>query len=185
MTRRAVFLDRDGVLNRALLRGGRPVPPSSIAELDIVPGAASALQELRAAGYLLIVVSNQPDVARGRQTREAVELINAKLKQELPLDEIRVCYHDDADGCACRKPSPGMLREAAAEHGISLEHSFMVGDRWRDIEAGERAGTRTIFIDHHYDERRPSGAHAVVATLVDAVRWILSTGQGAGSPASP
>jgi transaldolase len=177
MTRRAVFLDRDGVLNRALLRAGRPVPPSSVAELEITPGAREALAELRADGFLLIVVTNQPDVARGRQTRETVELINARLKEQLPLDEIRVCYHDDGDGCACRKPLPGMLREAAAEHGISLEQSFMVGDRWRDIEAGERAGTRTVFIDNHYKERRPAGAHVEVPTLADAARWILTQGE--------
>jgi D-glycero-D-manno-heptose 1,7-bisphosphate phosphatase len=188
MTRRAVFLDRDGVLNRALLRAGRPHPPSSVAELEITPGAREALADLRAAGYLLIVVTNQPDVARGKQSRETVELINARLMEQLPLDEIRVCYHDDGDGCACRKPLPGMLREAAAERGISLERSFMVGDRWRDIEAGERAGTRTIFIDHHYEERRPTDAHAEVATLADAARWILAHGEtspGATADTSP
>ena len=178
MTRRAVFLDRDGVLNRALLHDGRPVPPASLAELEITPGAGAALENLRAAGYLLIVVSNQPDVARGRQTREAVEEINARLRRELPLDEIRVCYHDEGDGCSCRKPAPGMLHDAAREHGISLEDSFMVGDRWRDMEAGERAGTRTIFVDHHYDERRPARVHAEVASVVDAARWILALEKG-------
>jgi D-glycero-D-manno-heptose 1,7-bisphosphate phosphatase len=173
MTRRAVFLDRDGVLNGTLLRGGTPVPPSTVEELEITPGARDALERLRAAGYLLIVVSNQPDVARGRQTREGVERINARLAQELPLDEVRVCYHDEGDGCPCRKPAPGMLLDAARQHGISLRDSFMVGDRWRDIEAGQRAGTRTVLIDHHYGERKVS-ADAEVPSLVEAAAWILS-----------
>ncbi len=174
MSRAAVFLDRDGVLNRALRRDGKPVPPATVEELEIMPGARQALEELRGAGFLLIVVSNQPDVARGTQTRQAVEQINERLRTALPLDEIRVCWHDDRDGCGCRKPAPGLLTAAAEEHGISLPASFMVGDRWRDIEAGQRAGTRTVFIDHHYDERQPAGASAVVGSIAEAAAWILS-----------
>ena len=174
MTKRAVFLDRDGVLNHAIVRDGRPFPPSSIAELQIVPGARKALEDLRAAGFLLIVVTNQPDVARRKQKKEAVEQMNAFLRTELPLDEIKVCYHDEGDGCACRKPAPGLLTDAAREKGISLEESYMVGDRWRDIEAGERAGTRTVFIDHHYQERRPLHPDAATGSIAEAARWIIS-----------
>ena len=178
MTKRAVFLDRDGVLNRAIVRGGKPFPPSSVAELEIVPGARKALEDLRAAGFLLIVVTNQPDVARRKQDRETVEQMNALLRRELPLDEIKVCYHDEGDGCACRKPAPGMLTEAAREKGISLEESYMVGDRWRDIEAGARAGTRTVFIDHQYEEERPLRPDAAAASLVEAAHWIIAQEKG-------
>jgi transaldolase len=176
--RRAVFLDRDGVLNRAILRDSKPTPPSSVAEVEIVAGARTALEELAAAGFWLIVVTNQPDVARRAQSREKVEQINAFLKSELPLDEVRVCYHDDKDECGCRKPAPGMLRDAAREKGIALEQSYMIGDRWRDIEAGQRAGTRTVFIDHHYRETRPARADVEVASLVEAAQWILSQEKG-------
>ena len=151
MSRRAVFLDRDGVINRAMVRDGRPFPPASLSELEIPGGVPEALERLSGAGYLLIVVTNQPDVARGTIPREAVESMNALLQATLPLTEIRVCYHDSGDGCACRKPGPGMILEAAREHDIDLPESFLVGDRWRDVEAGARAGSGAC-------ARRPVGS---------------------------
>src|SRR2546429_2967557 len=113
-SRQAVFLDRDGVLNQAMVRGGKPYPPASLTELQILPGTSDALYALQAAGFLLIGVTNQPDVARGSQRREVVEAINAVLRATLPLAEILVCYHDGRDGCSCRKPQPGLLLQAAA-----------------------------------------------------------------------
>jgi len=172
--RRAVFLDRDGVLNRALVHEGRPHPPGSQEELDILPGVEAACARLHGAGYLLIVVTNQPDIARGTQALEVVEAMHRALRTTLPLDDVRVCPHDDADGCGCRKPKPGLLLDAARVWNVDVVRSFMVGDRWRDIEAGRSAGCRTVFIDYGYDERRPSGADLVVAALADAVPWILT-----------
>lgn len=177
---RAVFLDRDGVINRAMVRGGRPYPPSSLQELEVLPGVAEALKRLRAAGYKLIVVTNQPDVARRTQPRSAVEEMNAALQTRLPLDGFRTCFHDDADQCACRKPKAGMLLQAAQELNIDLRGSFMIGDRWRDIEAGRRAGCRTIFIDNHYDETIPTEPDYRARHLDDAVEWILEAGGRAG-----
>jgi D-glycero-D-manno-heptose 1,7-bisphosphate phosphatase len=174
MKRRAVFLDRDGVLNEAVIRDGKPYPPSSVAELVIAPEIKPALILLRNAGFLLVVVSNQPDVSRGNVVKEDVEAINAALRAQVPLDEIRTCYHDDADQCSCRKPAPGMLLEAALAHKLDLSASFIVGDRWRDVEAGLRAGCRTVFLDRGYRERRPVRADAVVRSLPEAVVWILS-----------
>lgn len=170
---RAVFLDRDGVLNRAPVREGRPHPPASVDELEILPGVPQALAALSAAGYRLVVVSNQPDVARGTATREGVEAINQRLASALPIDRFIVCYHDGGEGCACRKPRPGMLHVGAAELGIDLAASWMVGDRWRDVEAGEAAGCRTIFIDYGYAERRPARYDARVGSLESAARLIL------------
>lgn len=166
--RRAVFLDRDGVLNRAIVRDGRPYPPAGTADTEILPGVAEALDALRAAGFLLIVVTNQPDVARGTTTRETVEAINDLLARQLPLDEFRTCYHDSGDGCDCRKPLPGALLAAAVRHGIDLAHSYMVGDRWRDIEAGRAAGCRTFLIDYGYAEQQPAHVDHRVATLREA-----------------
>lgn len=167
---RAVFLDRDGVLNEACVRAGKPYPPASVAELRVAADAAEALALLRTAGYRLVVVTNQPDVARGAQSRDTVEAINTALRAALPLDEIRVCYHDDGDGCACRKPEPGLLLQAPA---YDLARSILVGDRWKDIQAGRRAGVRaTILIDRGYDE--PCGEPDVrVRSLIDAAAWIL------------
>jgi D-glycero-D-manno-heptose 1,7-bisphosphate phosphatase len=174
ITRAAVFLDRDGVINRPAIRGGRPYPPADEAALEVLPGVAESLTRLRAAGFRLIVVTNQPDVARGTQTRDVVDRMHARLASLLPLDDIRVCPHDDDDRCECRKPLPGLLEAAAREHGLSLGDSFMVGDRWRDIEAGSRAGCTTVFIDWGYDEPRPEHPDAVVRSLPEAADWILA-----------
>jgi D-glycero-D-manno-heptose 1,7-bisphosphate phosphatase len=170
---KAVFLDRDGVINRAVVRDGKPHPPDSIEDLEVLAGVPDALRKLRGAGFRLIVVTNQPDVARGTQTREAVEAIHARLTAELAVDEVVACYHD-GDACDCRKPKPGALIDAANRHGVELERSFMVGDRWRDIEAGQRAGCRCLFVDHGYAEQQPVGSFVRVPSLAAAAEWILS-----------
>jgi D-glycero-D-manno-heptose 1,7-bisphosphate phosphatase len=170
----AVFLDRDGVLNRALIRAGKPHPPSSAEEMAIDPDAPDALAQLKREGFLLLVVTNQPDVARGIQTMEAVEAMHARLRAALPMDAFLTCYHDDADGCDCRKPKPGLLLAAARQYGLNLRASFLIGDRWRDIEAGHAAGCTTVWIDRGYAERGP--AHpptARVLSLAGAAAWIL------------
>lgn len=171
--KRAVFLDRDGVLNRAIVRDGRPYPPRNVSELEILPGVEPALGKLQAAGFLLIVVTNQPDVARGVTAREEVEKINAALGSVLPIDEFRTCYHDTEAGCECRKPKPGALLAAAMAHDIDLGASYMVGDRWRDTEAGQRAGCNTIFIDYGYEEKQPDDVDYRAASLSEASEIIL------------
>ena len=168
-----MFLDRDGVLNRAVVREGRPYPPASAANVEIPEGARAALEALRAAGFVLIVVSNQPDVARGATTRAEVEAINAVLHRSLPLDRFIMCYHDGKDRCACRKPLPGMLRDGAREFDVDLAASYMIGDRWRDVEAGAAAGCVTVFLDFGYDERQPVAVDYRVNSLADAARVIL------------
>lgn len=173
MTRRAIFLDRDGVINRAKVLKGKPYPPASVSELEILPGVSEALCRLHGAGYILIVVTNQPDVARGKQTRETVEAIHQYLQTQLPLDKIFVCFHDDIDQCACRKPAPGMLIDAVVEFDLEIDSCFMIGDRWRDVEAGAQAGCKTIFIDYGYDEAQPEKVHAKVNSLAEASEWIL------------
>jgi D-glycero-D-manno-heptose 1,7-bisphosphate phosphatase len=172
---RAVFLDRDGVLNEVILRGGRPYPPASAQELVVVPGAPAALRRLKDTGFLLVVVTNQPDVARGTQTRQAVETIHIAISAVLPIDAFFVCWHDDPDDCPCRKPKPGLLLEAAERFSIDLRQSYLIGDRWRDIDAGEAAGCRTILLDRGYRERPPDHApHHRSTSLTGAVEWILS-----------
>jgi D-glycero-D-manno-heptose 1,7-bisphosphate phosphatase len=171
---RAVFLDRDGVINRACVREGKPFPPATADGLELLPGVLDAMARLKQEGFLLIVVTNQPDVGAGRQERAVVEAMHARLMTELPLDAIKVCYHVDADGCACRKPRPGMLLEAIAEHRIDPALSALVGDRWRDIGAGQAAGCRSYFIDYGYREKRPEKPYVPVKSLLDAVTRIIA-----------
>jgi D-glycero-D-manno-heptose 1,7-bisphosphate phosphatase len=176
--KRAVFLDRDGVINRALVRDRKPYPPKNILELEILPGVVEALESLSDAGWVLVVVTNQPDVTRGVTNLVDVEKINNYIKRILPIHEFRTCYHDDHDGCSCRKPNPGALYAAAHVHNINLKSSYMIGDRWRDIEAGERAGCETIFIDYGYDEKQPKHFDHRVCSLAEAAKIILGDGHG-------
>jgi D-glycero-D-manno-heptose 1,7-bisphosphate phosphatase len=179
-----VFLDRDGVLIRATLRNGRPHPPENLEQVELDPSAQEACELLRSAGYLLIVVTNQPDVARGTQTRPVVEAIHQYLRERLPIDDFAVCYHDDANGCDCRKPKPGLILRAAERYGIDLRASVMVGDRWRDVEAGQAAGCRTVWLDYGYAERGPARIPDFVAgTLAEAAEWILALELPAASDA--
>lgn len=173
MERRAVFLDRDGVLNRSILKNGKPHPPRNASELEILPGVVESCRELREAGFLLVVVTNQPDVARRTQQREAVEAMNGVIYEKTSVDDICVCYHDDRDLCFCRKPAPGLLLQAAEKWKIDLPSSFMVGDRWRDVKAGRRAGCRTILVRYPYLEEQQSVPDHEVRSLAEATDWIL------------
>ncbi len=169
----AVFLDRDGVLNRAFVRAGVPHPPADLDELELLPGVPQALEQLHAAGLPLVVVTNQPDVARGTQTRARVEAINRHLRATLPILEVLTCFHDTADGCACRKPRPGLLLMAAQRWGLDLQRSFMVGDRWSDIVAGQAAGCTTFLIAAPYSQHERCAPDYVVADLVEAARHMM------------
>jgi D-glycero-D-manno-heptose 1,7-bisphosphate phosphatase len=175
IARPAVFLDRDGVLNRTFVRNGTPYPPMTLDEVEVLPGVAGALKRLSEHDLSLIVVTNQPDVARGTQTREMVEEINRHLAAALPvLTAFYVCYHDNKDACDCRKPGPGMLLQGAKEHGIDLSKSFMVGDRWSDVAAGATAGCRTFLLDVPYNQAQRCTPDYVVADLSQAADRILA-----------
>jgi len=173
--RRAVFLDRDGVINRALVRDGKPYPPASLQEFEILPEVPEACAKLKAAGFLLIVATNQPDVGRGTLPRNAVEDIHSFMLRQLPLDRVEVCYHPGKgeSECDCRKPRPGMLLRAAREHGIDLSKSWMVGDRWRDIDCGHAAGCGTILIVRGYDEQLRQPPDYRAGNLLEAAELIL------------
>ncbi len=168
-----VFLDRDGVLNRTTIREGVTHPPESVAELELLPGVPDALNQLAQAGFALVVVTNQPDVARGVQTRERVEEIHAHLLATLPLLGVMVCYHDGPDNCECRKPKPGMLLAAAERWPLDLSRGYLVGDRWSDIRAGQAARCRSILVETPYSGREKCCPDALAANLSEAAAWIL------------
>ncbi len=145
--RAAVFLDRDGVLNEVRMEGATASTPRTVAELRILPTAKADLGRLREAGYVLLVVSNQPDVARGDLSLDAVEEINRALRTALPIDAVYVCPHDTRDGCACRKPKPGLIRAGAREWGVDLARSWLIGDRWVDLAAAGAAGIDGLLVE--------------------------------------
>ncbi len=176
MNRRAVFLDRDGVINRPVVRDGLPYPPDTVEEFDIYEDVAGGCRQLKAAGFLLVVATNQPDVGRGTQSREQVEAIHATMQAALPeIDRIEVSYDPGGDGAAAprRKPAPGMLLDAADALGIVLSESFMVGDRWRDVNCGHAAGCRTVFVDRGYAEKLRQAPDWTVQSFAEAVETIF------------
>ncbi len=175
--KRAVFLDRDGVINEPKVIDGKPYPPLSIDEFVIIDGVAEACRKLKAAGFLLVVTTNQPDVGRGTLKQEVVDAIHAHMCRVLPIDRVEVCFHPGkgASDCDCRKPKPGMLLHAARELNIDLAQSWMVGDRWRDIDCGHAAGVRTVFIDYGYDEPLKQQPNFRARNLLEAAALILAS----------
>ncbi|MGA8481687.1 MAG: HAD family hydrolase [Chthoniobacterales bacterium] len=182
---KAVFLDRDGVINRPIVVDGKPYPARTVADFEILPGVNQACSDLKKAGYLLVVVTNQPDVGRGILKKEVVEAIHETMMQHLPIDRVEVCYHAGAEfgeKCDCRKPQPGMLITAAAALDIDLSRCFMVGDRWRDIDCGRRAGCKTVFIDWGYKETLREQPDLRATNLFEATGLILANGAKFRSP---
>jgi len=184
--RRAVFLDRDGVINRPVVREGRPHPPAEARDFEFYEDVAAGCAQLEAAGYLLVVVTNQPDVGRGTQTRGAVEAMHRKMRDALPqIARVEVCWHAGAawgDPCDCRKPQPGMVLRAARALNIDLSRSFLIGDRWRDVDCGHGAGCRTIFVDRNYAETLRQPPDWTVKSFGQAVEVIL---EAMGAEAGP
>jgi D-glycero-D-manno-heptose 1,7-bisphosphate phosphatase len=171
--KKAVFLDRDGVINRAFLIDGNPVPPKNLNDLEVLAGVKESIDLLIRSNFEIVVVTNQPDVGRGVITQESVESINDYLSHELGIKHFLVCFHDDPDSCECRKPKPGLLLKASRDLNIDLRKSFMVGDRWRDVSAGQAAGCQCFFIDYGYEEKSPVLPYTRVSSLIDATRLIL------------
>ncbi|PIC00135.1 HAD-IIIA family hydrolase [Caulobacter sp. X] len=171
--RRAVFLDRDGVLNRVVMRDGKAASPRAVDELQIEPEAPATLRSLKAAGYLLFVVTNQPDVRRGLMSAEALDALHARLAELLPVDEIAACLHDNADGCACRKPKPGLVLDLAERHRVDLRQSWLIGDQDRDIACGKAAGCKTVLLERDYNSGMGANPDQVVETLSQSLAHIL------------
>ena len=170
--RKAIFLDRDGVINKIFIKNGKPFSPSSFTEMEILSGVKESITMLHKLDFVCLVVTNQPDVSRGKIEKKTVIKMNNYLKDEIKLDDIFVCYHDDHDNCKCRKPKPGLLLEAAKKWDVDLKKSYMIGDRSKDIESGRCVGCKTIFIDCNYKETKPKKPNFTTDSLINAVHLI-------------
>ena len=173
--RKAVFLDRDGVINKAFIKDGLPTSPNSLDELEILPGVKESVLRLKKLNFVCLVVTNQPDVTRGKINKNTVIEINNFLLKEIKLDDFFVCYHDDKDNCDCREPKPGLLLQASKKWDVNLKKSFIVGDRWRDIQAGEKVGCKTIFLEYNYKDIKPKNPNFITDTLLNATYIIEKT----------
>ena len=166
--KKAVFLDRDGVINKAFIKNGLPESPNSLSELEILPRVKEQILRLKKLNFICLVVTNQPDVQRGKIKKNTIIKMNNFLKKKIELDDIFVCYHDDQDNCNCRKPKPGLLLQARKKWNVDFKKSFIVGDRWRDIQAGKKVGCKTIFLDYKYKDIKPKNPDFVTDTLLNA-----------------
>lgn len=171
--KRAVFLDRDGVINRSRVISGTPTPPRNVEEVEILEGVVDAIKLLKNHYFVPVVVTNQPDVARGIITKEQVESLNTFIGIRTGIEYFYSCFHDDTDSCSCRKPYPGLIHQASAELNLDVSKSYMVGDRWRDVEAGQSAGCDSYFIDYSYNEKRPELPYVGVSSLLEAAQKII------------
>ncbi len=178
MKPKAAFLDRDGVLNSCVLRNGIPYPPSDVSEVEILPGVLEAIELLKQNNYLSIIITNQPDISRGTTRLSQVQEINNSIESMIGLSYFYMCPHDDSDNCNCRKPKSGLIDRAVKELEIDLERSFLVGDRWRDIEAGQSIGIPSFFIDYSYNELRPKPPFTRVFSLLEAVEIRIGAESG-------
>lgn len=165
MNKKAVFFDRDGVINKSISRGGKPYPPENLNEFEFIDGIKEVVDFFKHNQYVLIIITNQPDVARGKQSIQQVETFHRHILKTLSIDKIYTCFHDDKDHCECRKPKPGMLYQAQKDFGLNLKICFGIGDRWRDIGAFNAAGCQSIFIDYGYQEPLTSHPHYRVNNL--------------------
>ena len=165
---KAVFLDRDGVINKTIIEGGLPSSPNSLDELKILPSVKQSILRLKKLNFICLLVTNQPNVTRGKIGKGTVIKMNNFLKKKIQLDDIFVCYHDDKDNCNCRKPKPGLLLKAGKKWNVDYKQSFMIGDRWRDIQAGKNAGCKTIYLDYNYKDIKPKNHDFVTDTLLNA-----------------
>lgn len=169
----AVFLDRDGVINQTEIVMGKPIAPKTISDLKILPGVIEAIKNLKSASYEIVVVTNQPDIANGLVSAYTVHEINRVISEITSIEHFFVCPHNDRNQCDCRKPKPGLLKQASRELGIDLFKSYLVGDRCKDIEAGQAAGCKNFFIDYSYIEKKPQLPFMRVKSLYEAAALIL------------
>ena len=169
----AVFLDRDGVVNLAYTRSGKPYPPKDLSQLVILPDVKESVKKLTKYGFVIVVVTNQPDISNGNSNFEIVNELHKEISSLTGIENFYVCPHIDSDNCKCRKPKPGLLLKAAEDLNLDVKKSYMVGDRWRDVGAGQSAGCKNFFIDYDYSEKRPVEPFITVSSLLQATEIIL------------
>ena len=172
---KAIFLDRDGVLNKVILKDGKPLSPKNLSEFVLLDNVSEALAIFKKLDYLTIIVTNQPDIKTKKQTLKDLEITHKWIFDNLMIDDIFVCCHDDSDNCNCRKPGIGMLINASKKYKINLTKSIMIGDRWKDIKCGQLAKCKNNFyINYGYDEPSPTGKFINVSSLYECSKIVES-----------
>ena len=171
----AVFLDRDGVINKPVIINKKPYAPTKYTEFKFYPGIYENLQALKNNGFLRIVVTNQPDIGNGKTKLQEVQLMHDKLMKTNLIDGIYMCSHNQREQCSCRKPGIKMLTDAKSKFNINMSRSWLIGDRWSDVTAAHNAGLTPIFVDHGYAETNSKLQTCIkVKNLKSAVNKIIT-----------
>jgi D-glycero-D-manno-heptose 1,7-bisphosphate phosphatase len=173
---RAVFIDRDGIINKAIVVNRKPFSPVDIYEFKILPKAKKALKTFKKLNLMNIIITNQPDIKTGKQLSKDLDKIHNWMMINLDIDEILVCKHDDNDNCNCRKPKTGMIEQAVEKYQINISQSYLIGDRWKDIQCGQKAGCKeNFFVNYNYNETRPKMPYIVVKSLYECSQYLNNT----------
>ena len=173
---KAFFFDRDGILNKSIIKNHKPYSPRFPKELILNRELLSFIKKLKNKGFLIFVVSNQPDIKKGKLSKYSLKIINSIIKKYFLIDEIYICSHEKNDNCKCRKPKPGMLIEASKKWNVDLKKSFLIGDRWKDITAGTIMNCTTIFIDYNYRESKPRNSNynfINISKMINSINRII------------
>jgi D-glycero-D-manno-heptose 1,7-bisphosphate phosphatase len=169
---KALFLDRDGVINKEIARDGGFFSPRFYTDFQLLPEVKEALEIAKKAGLVTIVITNQPDISRGLMELNELEKMHKEMMEKLPIDDLFVCVHSDEDECNCRKPKIGALLQAAKKWNIDLKNSYFVGDSYKDIEAGKNAQCTTFLIQKIYNVD-VKGYDFLATDLLSAVQKIV------------
>lgn len=167
---RAFFLDRDGVINKSLLKKGKPLAPREFKQFKIIKNVDKSLIFLKKQGFKNIIITNQPDIKKGLIKNSTSKRINKEIKKKLQIDDIFICKHTDEDNCNCRKPKTGLIKKAKKKWNIDLKKSYLIGDRWRDIFLANKLKINCFYIDKNYKERKPKKYNYKVKNLYAAIR---------------
>tara|TARA_Y100000996_G_C22342075_1_gene569100 strand:+ start:206 stop:739 length:534 start_codon:yes stop_codon:yes gene_type:complete len=152
---KAFFFDRDGILNKVILKKNKPYSPRYPKQVVKNYEILKLIKLLKKKKFKKIIITNQPDIKTGKLTKHSLRTINNDIKLFFSIDDIFVCTHNKFDKCHCRKPKIGMIKLAEKKWNLDLKKSYLIGDRWKDIDAGNKAGCKTIYIDYNYDEKKP------------------------------
>ena len=171
-----IFLDRDGVINHSKVIEGKPFAPTKFEDFKLIDGVSESLAILKKKKFKISIFTNQPDVKLIKKMKKEVIKMHDFLLKTLPIDHIDVCFHNKSDNCLCRKPKIGMLTRSAKKLKVNLEDCFVVGDRWSDIEAGQKAGCKCFFIDYNYNEKKPKQPFETITDLKHLAMLLLNRG---------
>ena len=171
---KALFLDRDGIINRSFKnKKGKPKAPTLFKDFIFLPFLKNYLNEIKKLNFNIIIITNQPDISYGVLKEAELYKMHSKIYSSLPVTNIYVCKHSKEDNCKCRKPKTGLFRQALKKYNLNLKNSYAIGDRWSDIVASYKCGIKSIYVDRNYNEPKPTKQIFTTKSTKKALEYII------------